>query len=395
MRKSNQRWFCLFLIAWLFFPQCKDQPTTPDETDDQYTIPVQTNDGWETGSLSSASIDKSLFEKLITDIDQGDYTEIHSVLVVRNNRLVFEKYWAGHDFGMSNLQYHGAYIEFDRNIRHNTHSATKSIVSAIVGIAIDHEFITDENLKIFNYLSPQYDIWNNEGREQITVKHCLMMASGLAWNEWDTQTTSSINDMLRFNRSQDPVDYLLSKPLVSQPGSCFYYNGGTVDLLGVLVRHAALEDIQLFSADHLFEPLGIANYNWVVLYPSGMTCCHGDIHITPRDMAKIGQLFLNGGEWNGTRIISAEWVEKSTQNHIDPGVYWADGYGYLWWRRNLTVQGRTHESFKAMGWGGQEIFVFPDLDMVVVFTGANYVTDPPCDEITANYILPALAEGNE
>jgi CubicO group peptidase (beta-lactamase class C family) len=388
--KSDKRWFCLIFITSLFFVRCKNQPVTPDETGYQYTEPAQTDDGWETGSLSSVGMDKNVFEDMVMHIDRGDYTEIHSILVARSNRLVFEKYWAGHDFGVSNPQYHGTYIEFGRNTRHNTHSATKSMVSALVGIAIDLGIITDEDRSIFNYLSPEYDIWNNEGREQITVKHCLMMASGLEWNEWDAQTTSSNNDMVRFNLSYDPIDYLLSKPLVSQPGSSFYYNGGTVDLLGVLVGHAALEDIQLFSSDHLFGPLGITNYNWAVLYPSGMTCCHGDIHITPRDMAKIGQLFLNGGEWNGTCIISEEWVEKSTQNYIDPGVTWADGYGYLWWLRNLTAQGRTYESFKAIGWGGQEIFVFRDMDMVVVFTGANYVSDPPCDEIMKRYILPSI-----
>jgi CubicO group peptidase (beta-lactamase class C family) len=217
-----------------------------------------------------------------------------------------------------------------------------------------------------------------------------MMASGLEWNEWDAQVTSSDNDMVRFNRSYDPIDYLLSKSMVCPPGSCYYYNGGTVDLLGMLIGFATLEDIQSFSSDHLFGPLGITNYNWSILYPSGMVCCHGDIHITPRDMAKVGQLFLNEGEWNGNRIISKEWVQQSTQYHINPAVTWADGYGYLWWLRNFQVNDKTCHSFKAMGWGGQEIFVFKELNLVVVFTGANYVSDPPCDDIMKRYILPSI-----
>ena len=105
---------------------------------------------------------------------------------------------------------------------------------------------------------------------------------------------------------------------------------------------------------------------------------------------KFGCLFLNDGVWNGVRLISSEWVQKSTRFQISPGVSWADGYGYLWWLRNFSVNGEMVHSFKAMGWGGQEIFIFNSLNMVLVFTGANYVTDPPCDNIVRNYILPAI-----
>jgi len=149
------------------------------------------------------------------------------------------------------------------------------------------------------------------------------------------------------------------------------------------------ESVQSFSSRYLFGPLGISDYDWAVLQPSGITCCHGDIHITPRDMAKLGQLFLDGGTWKGTRVISMEWVERSTQHHINPMVPWADGYGYLWWLRNLRINNNTVRSFKAMGWGGQEIFVVKDLAMVVVSTGANYVGSVPCDEIMQRYALPA------
>jgi len=109
----------------------------------------------------------------------------------------------------------------------------------------------------------------------------------------------------------------------------------------------------------------------------------------PRDMGKVGQLFLDEGEWHGSRIVSRDWVEQSTQNRINPGVGYTNGYGYLWWMRDLTDNSETFHSFKAMGWGGQEISVFQDSNMVVVFTGANSVTGVPCDEILQNYILPA------
>ena len=172
------------------------------------------------------------------------------------------------------------------------------------------------------------------------------------------ENLSDENDLIRFNSSADPIRYLLSKPVVTEPGTSFYYNGSTVDLLGKIISHAANQSVIDFSSEYLFQPLGITNYNWEVLYPSGLTCCHGDIHITPRDMAKFGQLFLDEGKWNGTQIISSEWVELSTQYHIDLGVTSVDGYGYLWWLKDFQINGIEYKSFKTSGWGGQEIFIF-------------------------------------
>jgi len=378
----------IFFIVLVYF-NCTKNTTEPENVSYTYTIPPQVNDGWDTGSLSSVEMDKSLFENLVVKINVGIYGEVHSVLVIKENKLVFEKYWSGHDFNYSGQNYHGKFVDFDMNTRHNTHSTTKSFTSALVGIAINQGFIQTKEDIIFDYL-PNYNDLKNQGRENITIEHCLKMASGLKWNQGNTSLKSYDNDLIRFNSSADPIRYLLSKPVVTEPGTSFYYNGGTVDLLGKIISHATNQRVQYFSSKYLFQQLGITNYNWVGLYPSGLTCCHGDIHITPRDMAKFGQLFLDEGKWNSSQIISSHWVELSTQYHIDPGVTWADGYGYLWWLRDFQVNGCEYKSFKTSGWGGQEIFIFNDLDMVVVFTGANYVTYEPCEEIVRDYILASL-----
>lgn len=380
---------CLSVILCCLV-SCKDNPSDPETTLYEYSRPVETDDGWDTGTLSSVGMEEERFENLVRQIDIGLYTDVHSIVVIRDGILVFEAYWPGHDFGFTSPGYHGAYVDFDRDTRQNTHSATKSITSALVGITIDRGLIENAQGIIFDYLPQTYQTWMNDGREVITIEHCLMMASGLEWNEWDVQVTSDDADLVQFNRSYDPLQYLLSKPLVTQPGSSFYYNGGTVDLLGQVIEYAAEVDLQWFSSKYLFEPLGITNYHWSVLYPSNMVCCHGDIYITPRDLAKFGRLFLDEGRWNGSQVISESWIAESTQNHIDPGVTWENGYGYLWWLRNFEVGQQHYESFKAMGWGGQEIFVFEDLDLVVVFTGSNYTTYVPCDEIVREFILPSI-----
>ncbi len=375
----------------LLLVRCSEGPAGAGGSGIRIVQPEETDDGWETATLASVGMNDVPFGDLVEHVGAGSYEEVHSVVVVKDRKLVFEAYCPGHDFSPFAQDYHGDYIVYDRNTRHNTHSTTKSFTSALIGIAIDHGFIRSEHDTVFDYLPARYALQATEGRERITVRDCLMMASGLQWNEWEEPTTGTANDLVIFLRSPDPIGYLLSKPLVSVPGTRFYYNGGTVNLLGLLLEYSGDDNVRTFSWRHLFEPLGITNYNWQV-HSTGLTICHGDIYITPRDMAKFGQLFLDNGMWNGTRIVSEEWVQRSTQYHINPGVTWANGYGYLWWLRNLYVNGRLVQAVKSMGWGGQEIFIIRELSMVVVFTGANYVGSVPCDVIMERYVLPAALE---
>ena len=355
----------------------------------RYVVPPQTSDGWQTTSLSSVGMNEQSIVNLAQRIQSGTYREVHSVVIIKDGRLVFEEYWTGHDFGLTGANYHGTLISFDRNTRHNTHSATKSVTSAVVGLALDQGYIQSVNDTIFRYLPHHQDL-RKEGRENITIQHLLTMASGLQWNEQDV-AVSSVQDVMLFNQSANPIRFLLSKPLVSTPGTRFYYNGGTVDLLGVIVANATGESVPAFSHRVLFAPLGVTNYNWIILPPSGITACHGDIYITPRDMAKVGQLFLNNGIWNGNRVISQEWIQRSTQRQISPGPRWGtDEYGYLWWLCTYRSGDRTYNAFRAHGWGGQQIIVIRHLNMVVVFTGANYTTAEPCNEMMQSYILASM-----
>ncbi|MGB5288158.1 MAG: serine hydrolase [Ignavibacteriaceae bacterium] len=390
MKQKFEFLLLLLLLLSYFFTSCKeDSSTNPAGNDYNYTIPEETGDGWETASLSSVGMNIPGMINLVERIKNNSYTEVHSIVIIKDDKLVFEEYFQGHDFFYSGQNFHGDYINFDRDTRHNTHSATKSFTSALAGIAIDKGFIQSVDDKIFDYF-PDYSNLLDQQKEKITVEHLLTMSSGFEWNEWDVSVSQSDHDIVRMNSSSDPVYYVLNKPVVSEPGTEYYYNGGTVDLLGQLVRRASNMNVKSFSRTYLFGPLGITNYNWQTLYPSGITCCHGDVYITPRDMAKVGYLYLKKGVWKGTRIISEEWVNVSVQNHIIPPVNWAYGYGYLWWLKRYYTGSRYCYSFNAEGWGGQQIIVIPSENMVVVFTGANYVSNPPNDELMSNYILPAL-----
>lgn len=379
-----------FLIIVLFSCEKASQNPKDNTEPNIYPVPEETGDGWQTTSLNAVEINESSLLALRDSIDNNYYEEVHSVIIIKNGYLVFEEYYPGHEFSFYGQNYHGNIVNFDRDTPHITHSATKSIASALVGIAIDNGYIQNVDESIFNYFT-QYSYLSDSLKNSITIKHLLTMTSGLQWNEWDVPPTDPTYDVVLFNRSSDPMAYLLAKPVVTIPGSSFYYNGGGIDALGQIVRIASGIDVDAFSGQYLFDPLGITDYQWQRLYPSRIIATHGDVYLRPRDMAKFGFLFLNNGVWDGNQIISTNWVSESMQQHISlPFLYWADSYGYLWWRLNFRINSQDYISIKAIGWGGQEIFIFPQLNMVVVFTGANYTVDPPCDEIMRRFILPAL-----
>ncbi len=238
----------IFVIV-IVIVACKKDEVYPDVYD--YNPPVQLNDGWETASLKSVGMDSFPIEQMVNMVYGKHYKNVHSIVIVKDGKLVFEEYWPGNDFGMNSKDYLGKYIEFDRDTRHNTHSATKSITSMVVGIAVDKDYISSEDDCIFDYL-PDHSSLCTDGMERITIRHMLTMSGGLQWNEWDVSVSESNNDIILFNKSVNPVSYLLSKPLVTEPGAAFYYNGGGVDLLGQIVKNAVGEDIKAFSKTNLF-----------------------------------------------------------------------------------------------------------------------------------------------
>jgi CubicO group peptidase (beta-lactamase class C family) len=356
-----------------------------------YEVPEATGDGWETASLGSVGFTVEPLIRLMDSLRTRHYGEVHSVVIVKDERLVFEEYFSGYDFDYTNPpSFLGAYMDFDRDTRHDTHSATKSVVSALVGIAVDQGLIQDVNRTVFSFFD-DYAAYNTGGKDAITIEHLLTMTSGLEWYEWDAPHQSGGNSLDVYLQADDPTGYALSMPLIHEPGTVFNYNGGTVNVLCRIVERVSGKRIDAFADEYLFRPMGVTSYH----FPGFITpiFCSGDIYLRPRDMAKFGDLFLNEGDWYGQRLVSEAWVTRSVAPSVslaDWHLSWADDYGYLWWRKAYQVGGRTYSTFKAIGWGGQEITVFPDQDLVVVFTGANYTRESPCDEFLMRFILPAL-----
>jgi CubicO group peptidase (beta-lactamase class C family) len=368
----------------------------PDSTRQyNYHLPEDINDGLQIGSLAEVNIDSVLIENAVDSIYQGRYREVHSMLIFKDNHMVFEEYFTGHKFKYDTINHHGELITWNRSMPHRVMSVTKSITSACIGIAVDKGYIKSVHQSIFDYL-PAHRHLEKNGKDKITIEHLLTMTCGLDWNEWALPYSHPENDVIRMYYAEDPVSFALAKPLVDNPGTSFRYAGGCNNILAEILKNATKMDIDEFSGKYLFGPLDIVPYYWA-RYRNGAVDAAGGISITPRDMLKIGVTYLNKGIWNGKRIISEQWVEKSAASYMGNSWmnnwddYWGmKGYGYSWWTHTFVKSDNRINMYYAAGWGGQFIMVIPELETVVVFTGGNYLTKRPSFKILKRYILPAF-----
>ena len=348
----------------------------------RYAVPQTTGDGWETADRSAARLDARLLDELFERIGDGTYTNIHSVLLVRDGKLVVEEYFPGtHPVLGETLEtetdWNGKYQGFDRDTLHTLQSATKSVNSILVGIAIDRKLIRDVDEPVRTFF-PEV-----AGDADIRLRHLLSMTAGLEWDE-TIPLSDPANDCERMNRSDDPVGMLLRRRAVAPPGSKFAYNGAASLTLGEIVRKASGSPVDEFAKTHLFEPLGISDYAWRARFRNGVIHTSGGLYLRPRDMAKIGCMMLDNGRWHGRQIVSEGWARESLKQQAPDR-----GYGYQWWTRTFQVGGRAVTAAWAGGYGGQFICLFPDLHLVVVSTGWNPENGGQFTAAMERYILPA------
>ena len=356
----------------------------------QYTVPEATNDGWETAHVSSENIDADVLKALFDKIINETYKNIHSVLLIKNDKLVVEEYfqrWHG------DAQSRELIRALDRVTMHQQHSVTKSVTSVLIGIAIDQQLIRGVDEKISAFFPEYADIFAESAKDTLRLRHFLSMSSALSWDEWTYPYTDARNDHISLNRSKDPIRYALERPVVGAPGTQFVYNSGIAITLGEIIYKVSGVRADKFAERYLFAPLGISNYYWWK-YPNGTVQTGGGLSLQPRDMAKIGALMLRGGRWQGKQIVSEAWVKEATQPRVSTGRpprWLAPEYGYQWWLGTFRVGERVVGSYNARGRGGQFIFVFPALHMVAVFTGwnDNKLWLQPVDMVH-QYILPAV-----
>jgi CubicO group peptidase (beta-lactamase class C family) len=355
----------------------------------EFQVPPDTVDGWETGTLDEVGLDEKPIAQALQRVDDGTYADVHSLLIVKDGLLVVEAYFPGYAWQYDAEQFHGPHTEFDRDTPHTIMSVTKAATSAAVGIAIEQGAIGGEQDAVFDYF-PAYQHLRTPEKETLTIEHLLTMTSGLEWNEWEYPLSDTRNDLIQLWIVDDAVHYVLAKPLAHEPGSSWYYSGGDVILLGEIIQEATGQLMDQYAAEQLFAPLGITEYEWDFI-DADTVHASGDLMLRPRDMTKLGYLLLNDGRWQGEQILSADWVEKTTAVYIDtPAPGNGDEYGYQWWHMTFPSEAGPVEALHRSGWGGQDLYLFPELDMLVAMTGGNYEKQPPNNDIVANHIIPAV-----
>ena len=318
---------------------------------------------WRTSTPEKQGMDSGRLEEMMALIDEKD---IHydSVLVVKDGHLVFEEYRNG----------------YDEDRKHHLQSTTKSISSLLIGTLFQRGLLESVDQKMVD-LFGDYEIENMDERKQaITLEHLLTMTDGMDWHERDYPYEDPNNSLGQMWQSSDALQHILDTPMREEPGQTWSYNSGTSMLLGGIIEGLTGEDLLKYSREALFTPLGIESLRWDST-KSGHYHTDGGLYLTPRDMARIGYLALREGNWNGEQIVPAEWIEQSTQDYLPDDD---TGYGYQWW----TLPGGV---FTTRGHYEQLIYVVPETDMVVVFTG--YVPDESLhitDGLLYDYILAAV-----
>lgn len=334
-----------------------------------YGAPEQVDDGWTTAPAADHGMQTANLVEMVERVRSGEYSGINSILLARGGVLVLEEYFGG----------------FDRNQLHSMRSASKALTSALVGIAIDQGHIASIDQPLLPYF-PEYEgsIENwDERKRAITLRHLLSMTSGIRGNEDAMYPTD------------DWIKFYLDQPLQADPGEVFSYATSGVVAVGNVITRASGLSVPAFTDRYLFGPMGISEYRWPItnsLGSQGLAMTGGGLNLRPRDMAKFGQLYLNGGSWDGQRLISQQWIKESTEKHATSDLYGED-FGYLWRMIDRDLDGRVIRSFEAWGNGGQFIMVFPALELVAVFTGENYGLFPEMEQpfdMVERHVLPSI-----
>jgi CubicO group peptidase (beta-lactamase class C family) len=343
----------------------------------------QVTDAWPAASADQSGLSDARMRALDNALHSGEFKKVGSVLIARHGKLVYE-----------------AYLDGDPATLRDTRSATKSITDILVGIAIDEHKLSGVDAKILALL-PEHarKLQNPDPRKTaITVEDFLTMSSPLECDDWND---ASRGNEERMYLVEDWAQFILDLPIRGrmhvgeQPeappyGRYFSYCTGGAFTLSEVLQKVTGERTDRYANDNLFQPLAIANVSWVYS-PLNVPQTGGGLRLTSRDLLKLAQLYLDGGQWRGRQIVSESWVRASTRAHarIDETTE----YGYLWWLKSFKSGEKSYPAFFMTGNGGNKVVAIPALDMSLVITSTNYNTrgmHEQTEKILTDYILAAV-----
>jgi CubicO group peptidase (beta-lactamase class C family) len=347
---------------------------------------------WQPVSLAEAGFAGDLGARLDKAISDKRIWNLHGVVVVRNGRLVFERYFEGEDTARGSRPV--GLVSFKPDTLHDLRSVTKSIVVLLYGIALAAGKVPAPEDQLMRSFPEYADLAADPERSGWTLHHVLSMTMGTDWNE-SMSYTDPANSETGMDMAPDRYRYILDRPLVTEPGKRWVYNGGATALLGRLIAKATGQSLHEYARETLFDPLGIGPTDWYA-DKSGELFAASGLRMTPRDLARIGELMLRGGAWDGRAVVSGEWIARCTTPvvPIDDKVQ----YGYQWYGGAFEFETsnmpRSNQRFwNAAGNGGQRLTVYPGLGLIVVVTAGNYNTrdqSVPSLRVISDAVMPSL-----
>jgi len=351
----------------------------PGKTPYAYGAPLARNDGWPVATLDTVSISRPAIERFVqmlidTPMDSVHAQDIHGVLVARHGKLVLEEYFHG----------------FDGTRLHDTRSAAKSLTSVMIGAAIQGGAKLDPATPVYAMMNdgnapPELD----PRKRAMTLEHLMTMSSGFHCDDRDPKAPGNEDVMQSQETQSDWYRYALDLPMEAVPGETTIYCSTNPNLAGGVLARATGERLEDIFDRLVARPLQFGRYALNV-QPTGEPYMGGGAQFMPRDFMKLGQMMLDGGTWHGKRVLSADWVKRSSAPIREMrGLH----YGYFWWGIDLPYRGKTLPAYYAAGNGGQVVMVVPALDLVVAIFGGNYgdkVMYVPQEIYTPRYILPAI-----
>jgi CubicO group peptidase (beta-lactamase class C family) len=367
----------LLLLLIAFFEVSFSQPISKKVSVNEEGIPVS--------SMKKESMDPVMIQNLDYAIRKGVYPNIHSLLIARNGKLVYEKYFDGYEL----IETDPPLKHFTKDNLHDLRSVTKSITSACIGIAIAQGKIKTVDQKVFDFF-PEYSKQDTGLKSALTIKHLLMMASGLLWNE-EIPYTSNENTEIQMDISGDPLKFILERPMQDTAGKVWNYSGGATQLLGCIIEKATGQKLEEFASKYLFEPLAIKKFVWKKFFETDLAGAAWGLRMRPRDMLKFGLLYFNKGKWNDKQVIPAGWVEESLRSQIQRDSV-GGGYGYQFWTWSGEIPGWHADLALAVGNGDQNIILDKKNGLLIVTTAGNYdkAIIKDANAMLIDYIYPAL-----
>jgi CubicO group peptidase (beta-lactamase class C family) len=349
-------------------------------------MPPRLDDGWAVATPPEVGLDATRLSGLDKFLRQWPGHNVHAVVIVRRGKLVFERYFRGRERRWMEWS---KSVQFSPTVKHDIRSISKSVTSLLIGAAVSEDRFPPLDSPVIDYF-PEYADLRTPENGRITFRHLLTMSHGLRWDE-SRNWKSPANNERQLLEAKDPCRYVLGQPMASPPGASFNYSGGATSLLAAALAKAVGRSIDVYAGEKLFEPLGIADVEWLGFTGSAEVAAFAGLRLRPRDLAKLGQLVADEGRWNGRQILSAWWIGEATTPRMNAEGYGALYYGYHWWLGRSLLNGHELTWTAGIGSGGQRLFIVPALDLVVAVNAFNYRSHIPT-AILNRFVMPAVTD---